>query len=656
MKKLIALLLSVLIIMSVSLSCSKEKTDNVDWHDGEDMGSEIMTISDKSGPKYSVVIPDGATSAVRFAASELSSFVGQVTGSALSILSESDYSGETFISIGRTQKLASSGISFDYETLNEDGFFIKTVEKAIYIDGKNDRARLYGAYEFVERFGGVRFLTADATHVPAANAIAVRQLNIVEAPVFRQRNYYGGGIGNDPVFEARFRMYSDFSVVDPSVGYTSDWYRGISTHHNTLSYVPPLEYKSAHPEWYRSHYEDIKQGEWDEIDFTNGITEEGKIDESMNESIAKVALKNLKKFILEAPDAKFFMIGQSDGMNFAPSPTALVRSEKYGGKSGVYVVFINALAREIEKWRVETCPDREINVVMFAYLWTVEPPVTFVEGKAVPISDKMILEKNVHVRLAPIDANFAFGYDDPRQNTKEANNIAGWSALSKNLMIWDYGTFFSQGYLWYFPNYDYLADNIRYFERHNATYMMVQSSNTTSRGDWQQYSKAYISSKLYWDSSLNARSLLEEFITLYNGSIAAPFISSFMEIMEIHYAEMREIKNVSFQCVMPNWPYLGPDYYPTSLLEKAYNVLMAGSNAIEASTMTAAEKELYQKRLGEVIMIPQYMILENFDAYQFDMESFVNQFHKNARRAGLTMTGENVGYSVYISKFPVTLN
>ena len=666
MKKAICVLLCACFMIGIFAGCKDNGNDSgteqqTGWEDGVNMNSEEMIIASNNEPFYTIIVPDDATAAVRFAASELSSFIRQTAGAVLPVSDESAYTGDKFISIGRTEKLKNSGINFDYSTLNSDGFFIKTVGNDVFIDGGNDRGRLYGAYEFVERFAGVRFLTAESTYLPERDAITIRQLDIVERPVFRQRNYYGGGIGSEALFEARSRMYSDFSVVDESTGYTSDWYRGISTHHNTLNYVPqsvynnPDDKENYHPEFYSSYY-DPEQTGWDEIDFTNGITEDGEIDETMDISVAKVVLENLKKYILEDKNAKFFMIGMSDSVNnYCKSEVSLRRAEENGGKAGVVVIFVNAIARAIEEWKKEACPDREINLVIFAYLWSEQPPVIATEDGYKPFNDKVIPEKNVHVRLAPINRNLAVGCSDPRQKPEQRAIIEGWAALTGNLMIWDYGTFFTKGYLWYMPNLSYLADDIKYFEDIGATYMMMQSSNSTRRGDWQHYLKSYICSKLYWDSSLNVRDLMNEFISCYNGDVAAPYISSFIELMENHYALLlKDVEGFDLHANMPNWYYHDNQFYPTELLEKAYSILLDGRAAIAASEYDEAEKSMYDKRMGEVLLIAQYMILENFNAYQYNKIDFVTEFNTNAKRAGFTMIGENEGYDEYIAQFNVT--
>ena len=50
---------------------------------------------------------------------------------------------------------------------------------------------------------------------------------------------------------------------------------------------------------------------------------------------------------------------------------------------------MNAVADEVEKWRKENCPERQIYLTMFAYYSTFDAPVKEVNGELVPISRGM---------------------------------------------------------------------------------------------------------------------------------------------------------------------------------------------------------------------------------------------------------------------------
>ena len=635
---------AVILLAALLTACGKDNTS-------PNTGGSKMDIVKDGGSAYTVLIPSGAEGAVATAAQELTDFIERTTGVRLAVADDGSFSGGKFISIGRTEKLKSSGIMFDYSKLNYDGFFIKAVGDNIYIDGDNGRGRLYGAYDFIERYLGVKFLTADVTHIPKLAGLSIDKPDIVQVPEFRQRNYYDNAVGRDPLFEARTRMYSDFSSDDARYGMESDWFKGTNTYHSSLQYVPQSEWMASHPEFY---VEGNGAQRYD-IDWTNGITDDDKIDESMEVSVFKIVLENLKKFAKQDENAKFFMIGMSDTLNAIPAHSRWTDSvERNGTNAGVVAVFMNNIAREIKKWSAAEYPQgREINVVMFAYLWMEEPPVVKTQdGKFVPKNQNVVLENNVHVRYAPINANVAFGLADMRQSTQQREYTLGWGAVTKNLMIWDYTTFYSQGYLWYYPSLHYLQDNLKLYKQLGATYVMSQSSFNTN-GDWQNMLKTYISKKLYWNVNLSVKALIDEFIYYFHGEAAAKGVTEFLDTMELHAAEMRTINNYSISCVVPNQEYFKPQYFSTSLFNKCFKSLNGAADAIDqASNLSAEEKELYKSRLIYPMMIPQYMVLCDYGAYYSSgMIEMARGFYDNAQAVGFTMYNENNGLGAFMSKF-----
>ena len=77
-------------------------------------------------------------------------------------------------------------------------------------------------------------------------------------------------------------------------------------------YCPPEIYGKDHPEFYFAHGEDAKIDREDAFGWygsphftvclNNGITEDGKLDQSMDVSVAKVVIEELKKDIIAHPD------------------------------------------------------------------------------------------------------------------------------------------------------------------------------------------------------------------------------------------------------------------------------------------------------------------------------------------------------------------
>ena len=139
-----------------------------------------------------IVVATNACKVVRFAARELNGILTRTFGAALPV-AERPSPGKVSIILGETEWSRAAGI--DPSRLGRDGFFIRAEKDRIYIVGKDDpkedldhlllgdkhhfqwteRATLFGVYELLERFAGVRLYFPDELGeiVPKLSAVAV---------------------------------------------------------------------------------------------------------------------------------------------------------------------------------------------------------------------------------------------------------------------------------------------------------------------------------------------------------------------------------------------------------------------------------------------------------------------------------------------------
>ncbi len=158
-----------------------------------------------------IVLPSGAPYATRLAAEELNFFLSRVFGSPLAVV-ESKTPGRASIVLG------GAGL----EPPGRDGFLIEAKENELLIVGNDDdvadvansaflpdeatyqpcfaRGTLFGVYEFLERYAGVRmyFPGELGTCVPSAERIVVGDGRIEGRPAFTVRRY---GYVDGPVAE-----------------------------------------------------------------------------------------------------------------------------------------------------------------------------------------------------------------------------------------------------------------------------------------------------------------------------------------------------------------------------------------------------------------------------------------------------------------------
>jgi hypothetical protein len=150
-----------------------------------------------------IVVASDAGLVAAFAAEEMQKLLQACTGAELPIVAKASGT-RAAIHLGGTALAAANGI--DVATLPRDGFVIKSVGNRIFIAGRDDKERepkrgmyvwgalyhrgtLFGAYDFLERFAGVRFFFPGemGTVTPKQPDLSVPAMDIYEAPDFDQR-------------------------------------------------------------------------------------------------------------------------------------------------------------------------------------------------------------------------------------------------------------------------------------------------------------------------------------------------------------------------------------------------------------------------------------------------------------------------------------
>ncbi len=113
---------------------------------------------------------------------------------------------------------------------------------AIAILGGRPRGTLYAVYTFLEDYLGVRFLTANLTHVPkAGDRHTIPLVNRCYSPPFAYRLYAKTEISKVPVFAARRRQNtaSEYAPANQRLGpqLGGEATGGVFLHNNFLFYL-----------------------------------------------------------------------------------------------------------------------------------------------------------------------------------------------------------------------------------------------------------------------------------------------------------------------------------------------------------------------------------------------------------------------------------
>ena len=164
-----------------------------------------------------VVIAKDACPTVRFAAAELTNYLGRIFGAAVPLVN-APTDGKASVILGENEWSRAAGLAPEQEP--RDTFFVKAGDGKVLICGKDDpsfnlsayvekggsyaqllwheRATVHGVYAFLEKYAGVRFYLPDeelGTIVPRTDKIAVPDGLAKTTPDFLIREPYFGGDG-----------------------------------------------------------------------------------------------------------------------------------------------------------------------------------------------------------------------------------------------------------------------------------------------------------------------------------------------------------------------------------------------------------------------------------------------------------------------------
>ena len=610
-----------------------------------------------------IVLPENSSPCLKYAAQELTFFIKKCLNVSLKTVTDGkDFTG-AFFSLGNTRILKESGYSPDLSVLNSDGFYIKTTGDNCYILAETDRGILFGVYEIAERFLGVRFICAETTVFPNMEKLHIEDREICEKPVFRLRGYIEYDLYEDDnnmvnqadkVFALRMRARHSFLFPSDKFGGGSKIWGRHNTHNfhyyvDEKIYNNPSDKSNYHPEFFfcssadeNAHFQFTVAGDSDTtICLTNGITDDGKLDESMDISVAKIVIEEMKKDIISHPDIDYFVFDQEDGNLCCQCERCPKASEKYK-RSGILIRFVNVVAGELQKWADRELNGRKINLVTFAYAYTLDAPVICEAGNLHPIDKTIIPIENVIIRIAVLSDGF-YNYFSEKQLDRTKNALKQWSILGCRFFVWTYDVFFDR-YLLYMPSNHTIGDNVRGFKKFGCEYLMIEGA-PNANNIWQCKLRAYLYHKAMWNENADIEKLTDEFLTHYFGETALPYMRSFIREYYDFYAELEKNKVVCLTFGMKN-----KEDFDKEFLLKTRNIII---DAKKMNAKMVTDKylcELYDKRLSQVEVNSLFPLVEHYsyffpDKTKEDYIEYAKEFLSLCRYAGITRYAETLKLS-----------
>jgi len=440
------------------------------------MGGEAVTIAENGIARAVVVVADDATEPEKHAASELVSFLEQVTGGEFDVVDQAE-AGPSRLLVGEgAARLADPGLTV--EGLGEEGLLIRTVGNDLVLAGGRPRGTLYAVYTFLEDEVGCRWWTSKVSTIPKKPTLRAGPLNVRFIPRLEYREPFW--------FDA---LDGDWAVRNKCNGH-ADWldarrggkhiYEGFV--HTFYSLIPPGKYFKDHPEWF-SEIDGKRTYERAQLCLTN-------------EQMRRELVKNLKERLRAHPMATIASVSQNDWHGNCPCSRCRAIDEEEGGPSGSLLRFINAVAADIE-------PEfPQVAIDTLAYQYTRKPPA------------HVRPRHNVIVRLCSIECSFSTPLAAER-NKAFRDDIVRWSKICDRLYIWDYTTNFAH-YILPHPNLRVLGPNVKFFVNHGVKGVFEQGAYH-SYGSEMAELRGWVLAKLLWDPGRDPDALIDEFIAGYYG-------------------------------------------------------------------------------------------------------------------------------------------
>lgn len=456
-------------------------------------------LFENGASEYTIVIDKDAPQSEQYAAEELQTWLAEVSGITLPIAGlDGGEQGKRLV-VGYNSIVKELVPKSRILSPSDDSFTWCSKGGDILFWGGSERGTLYSVYDFLEDELGIRWYSEDVTVVPEKKKWSFSKLYHQETPALLVRDNCMLAPRTNPVFSARLRNnFTRLPDKEPgtTIPGTAEGYWGV---HAMASHVPADKYFKEHPEYFSLY---------------NGKRCTDQLCLS-NPDVLKICIESMRKAMRENPDFMIYSMEQLDNMQPCQCQCDACQAiiSKYGGDSGIMVWFVNQVADAIK----DEFPDKYVGT--FAYRYTRHAPTGIVP------------RDNVVIRLCSIECCLLHDFEGCGMNQPFMKDLQDWSAIAKNLYIWDYATDFSY-YCLPVANIKLLQPKIKTFCDHNAMGMLEQGDYQTKTCELKEL-RAYLVSKLLWNPDEDVEALIKDFTDGYYGP-AGRYIREYIDYADTY--------------------------------------------------------------------------------------------------------------------------
>ncbi len=607
--RIIVCMLSVVMIFATACvkndggSAPVEKSNKIYYENGThifNVGTTEHSLVANGATDYQIVYPEEISEGYVFnAANELRDVLKSATGANFVVKTDAGltYAEDTkYISLGNTTIFEGSGIVLNSEQLEGDGFRIVTKGQNIIINGINDYAVYYGAYELLAQLIDYDFYGWGAEYYETnVTDLALPDFDITDVGDFVYRVVGTAHVRGTQRDRARMRMESDSKIFMPVNGAGA---------HNSVCPEPGFRDKGYFP------LETYGTGGTNPRPFYS--TSENELcytahgDPDVYAEMQAIALDRMKTAILENPTMSYLTFTQSDISSGNCGCDACMESkEYYGSESAAYVIFVNKVVKELNKWR-EAEGIRHVYVASFAYNWSFEPPTKNLDAEELQVED------NYCVFVAPINSDF-FNPINETSNVGTAATIKNWSNIVDNVMVWTYTTYFSN-LLLPFCDFDNLQETFSYYLDNKVMYSFCEGTLKFIQPGFTVL-KVWLQGKLMWNVNSDYEALLDEFFTNYYDMAGDPMRQIFDEL-RLWMRHLSTEEGLKGNC-LHNGKFDEAETWPKQLLDKWVMLIDQAVKNIESYKYSNSDlyNKLYKRIALEAVTFKYLIITHHSSAY-----------------------------------------
>ncbi len=585
------------------------------------------------------------------ARSEFIKFFRMATGITLATRSDEGLiydENAKYISLGETTLSKSAGIVPDKELLGSDGVRIETKGKSIFLYGGAASGTLYAVYDFLELEFNYEFYYTDCYEIDTdVKEVTLKNYNVTDIPDIPLRSpEYGwqffttvGVTEDEQMDHYRYRQPWRFNEIALPIHeeYTLN---STGKHvHNTSEYFPKRIYQAEHPKWFGTDgVQPCFTARGDDAELEAMVDEAAKKIEFSLQAypVAKNASNNAVTFTIE------------DGSYHCTCEACVERTNQYGGfESALVILFMNRVAEKVDAWMAleeNAAHRRDLTYLFYGYNYWNKAPVYYdeVEKKYKLIAEELELRDNVGVYLC-VQADRNNSIYTNYNIDKVVNHFQQWSAICDNVYVWSYSTnfnsFLSPSDTFAFQNEDFyqlLAASGCKWHYNNSQYNQYGAATTF------HMLKAYINSKLMWNSSLKSTDLMEKYFeAMFKES--ADVMYKYFEELRVHWKQMRKENVITNNFDKSLWPY--------GLLDKWQNMFDEAVAKVEKYKETDAT--LYNTILKHIDcerLFLDYGMLEMYaDVLTRDQTTIIKKRAKHTiEQYGINNTNEHAKNDLFV--------